>query len=399
MVGLVVFIALASGCREAPEPLALPDPPPADQIRDDLVGVRFTFFEDADGPRPWTIEEGEIRRLDVVDQVVDDSGRVARSRVALLLRADKRSIRGDLVVRHRREGPNWILEEAGRAGPNWRAGDTEATLFTVRAVADSTIRRRVLALDPIARYEDGRYLAPLAPFEARARAVFDSTFASDSLRAAAESALARAAADAVVRRGQTLFVLGAGRAPVRASVDSVEVSLIGCQYVTAYADPPTPEAARWADLATTSSVMGTPLADGRPLGRDLARALDRLARERFEIAGADASRLRQRGAIAADLDGDGRDEAVGVFSTGEGERQQSLVLGVASGAATPRLLFERRPARGFTSFELLGVLDVDGDGAAEAIFLEEGHEVYRYLIVTFRAERFTDAFRGGGGGC
>ena len=71
------------------------------------------------------------------------------------------------------------------------------------------------------------------------------------------------------------------------------------------------------------------------------------------------------------------------------------------GAARPRLLFERVPDRagGFTGLALLGVLDVDGDGAAEALFQEEGYEVYRTLVVTFRAGRFTDAFRGGGGGC
>ena len=44
-------------------------------------------------------------------------------------------------------------------------------------------------------------------------------------------------------------------------------------------------------------------------------------------------------------------------------------------------------------------MDVDADGAAEAFFVEEGTEAYRYLVVTYRAGRFTDAFRGGGSAC
>ncbi|OZC03119.1 hypothetical protein BSZ36_09120 [Rubricoccus marinus] len=398
---LLLVMCLASGCADEPEPVALPDPPSTEQISEDLVGLRFDFFEDGSGARPWTIEAEEIRQLRIVDQVVDDSGRVARSRVALALRAEKRSIQGELILRHRREAPNWVFEGGGRSGPNWRAGDAEATLFAVRVLSDSTIRRRTLAFSPIARYENGRYLAPLAPYEQRARALFDSTFASDSLALAAETGLNRAAADALAPRGSKLYALGAGQPPAEVRVDSVRASLLGCQYVTAYADPPTPEAARWARLGTTSSVMGAPLAEGTALNRPLARALEGVARQRFEIAGVDTQRLRQQRAIAADLDGDGQDEAVGVFTIGEGERRRSLAVAASPGATAPRLLFERVPDRpsGFATLSLLGVLDVDADGAAEALFLEEGTEVYRYLIVTFRGGRFTDAFRGGGGGC
>lgn len=394
----ILFLALAA-CTKEETPVVSPDPPPASQIRDDLAGVRFAFFEDEDGPRFWTIEDEEIRRLAVVDQAVDDSGRVARSRVSLVLRAENRSILGDLVLRHRREGPNWVLEEAGRAGPNWRAADAAATLFAVRVLSDSTQRRRSLALDPIARYERGRYLDPLAPFRPQAVALFDSTFASDSLRDAAEAALNRRVGASLA--GRAAFLLGPGHAPVRASVDSVQVSLLGCQYATLFATPSDASASGWAVLATSSSVMGTPTASGTSVPRDLTRALESVARQRFDLMGVDASRLRSKGTLAADLDGDGQDEAVGAFVVGQGERQVGLGLAVEMVGGQPRLLFERQATRtdGFWTLELLGVLDVDADGADEVLFLEEGYEVFRYLIVTYRADRFTDAFRGGGGGC
>ncbi len=396
---LTLALVFASGCADKPEPVALPEPPEAEQIREDLAGLRFDFFEDEAGARPWTIEAEEIRNLQVLDQVLDDSARVARSRVSLALRASKRTIQGTLILRHRREGAQWVFEGGGRSGPSWRAGDAEATLFEVRALADTTFRTRSLALNPIARYESGRYLAPLAPFESRARALFDSTFASDSLSLAAETALNRAAGETIAARGATLYALRAGGAPVPVRVDSVHVSLLGCEYASAYASAP--EAAMRARLGTSSSVMGAPLADGKPLERSLARALEGVARQRFSLAGVDTQRMRQKRSTAADLDGDGRDEAVGVFTVGEGERQRSLAVAVAPGASAPRLLFERVPDRasGFLTLTLLGVLDADGDGAAEVIFLEEGYEVFRYLIVTYRGGRFTDAFRGGGGGC
>ena len=184
-------------------------------------------------------------------------------------------------------------------------------------------------------------------------------------------------------------------------MDSTRASLVGCDYLTAFAAPEDRDATRWAELATTSSVMGAPTAPGRPIPRDLARALETVARQRLDVSGLDGSRLRLKDARAADLDGDGQDEAVGTFVVGQGDRQSGLALGVEIAGGQPRLLFERLATRadGFRSFDLLGVVDVDADGAVEAVFVEEGAEVFRYRIVTFRAGRFTDAFRGGGGGC
>lgn len=398
LVALALAVA-AGGCAPPPEPTPPPEPPAAEQLREDVVGVRFAFFEDEDGPRYWTIEPAEVRRMDVVEQIVDDSGRVARSRVSLTLRAENRSISGDLILRHLRRDSSWVLESAGRAGPNWLAADESATLFAVRTLSDSTLRRRLFALDPVVRYERGAYHDPLASARAAARVLFDSTFATDSLRQSAEAALERRTGGALAPR--TVFVLGPGHSPSSARVDSTAARLLGCTSATVFAAPSDPATSAWADLATTSSVMGTPEAPGAPLPRPLARAIETVARQRFETMGIDPGRMRIRRSLAADLDGDGLAEGLGAFVAGTGARQVGLALAVEMEAGQPRLLYERQSPRGagYGSLDLLGVVDVDADGAAEAFFVEEGTEAYRYLVVTYRAGRFTDAFRGGGSAC
>ena len=388
-------LALLAGCRGAPEPEPLPEPPTAEQIRADLVGVRFAFMEDASGPREWVVEPGEVRGLDIVDQIVDEGGEIARSRVGLVLGAPERVIRGEMVVRHRREGAAWAFEHAERAGPDWTAGDAEATLYSVAAVADSAGSRRLLRLQPLARYARGLYTDPLAPFAAEARALFDSSFAADSARAAAERALARRASGALGAAGRRVYLLGRARAPEPARTDSARAELFGCPSAAVYVTAP--EAAGWATLATTSGVMGRPQTPGGVLGRDLARALDRAARERFAASGVSTDRLRQQAALTADLDGDGRDEALGVFSVDADGA--ALALAVRATATGHEVLYERRPDRaaGFTRLRLLGALDVDADGAAESLFEERGERRRRTLVVTHLADRFTDAFRGAEG--
>ena len=396
---LIALFALLSACGEKPEePVpVLPDPPSAAQIQRDLVGQRFVFFEDADGERAWTIEESEIRALDVVGQVVGEDGRGARSRVTVVLRAENRTISGDLFVQHRREGPNWVVEAVSRAGGNFRAGDRGAVLFAVEPLVDSTGVTAALYAEPIAVYDSGRYSEPPRPFAAAIEAFVDSTFASDSLRLAAEDSLTTRIASRYVARGRRLRLLRAGAAPAWATVDSSQVLVDGCQGIGAWlrADPD----AREAPLATSSSVMGGAVAPGRPLTGPESRSLDLAARDRLALSGANPDRLRPAGATAIDLDGDGVDELVGAFTSGDATQRFAVAVAIRASAAGSTVLFERRPARGFDRLAWVGAVDVDGDGAAEAVFLEEGEEVYRYLIVTYRAGRYADAYRGGGGSC
>ena len=399
---LLAFVV--AGCAEPepePEP-ELPDPPAVEQIERDLVGQRFVFFEDADGERVWTIEEPEIVRVAVVGQQVTEDSLRSRSRISVVLRADTRTIGGDLLVTHRRVGPNWQIESTSRVGPSFTAADESATLYAVEALVDSTGETRQLFAEPIAVIDRGRWHAPLAAFEAGIRRHLDSLYWNDSMRVAAEDALVARIADAHAPRGRTLRLLARGQAPMRARVDSAQVLVDGCRSVGGYVRSPG-GTAREATLATTSSVMGGAVAPGRPLTTAETRTLEFVARERLAGAGGDPSRLRSRGALAADLDGDGVDELVGAFASGDVASGEpggvSVALAVRPTPAGADVVVLRVPEDGYAALTLLGVVDVDGDRAAEVVFEESGYEAYRFLVVTHRAGRYTNAFRGGGGGC
>ena len=390
------LLLVLGGCAREEPPPPLPAPPSAEQLREDLVGVRFAFFEDDDGPRHWTIEAEEIRRLDIAGQTVSDDGQQALSRVTVALRAESRAITGDLRVEHVRRDSAWSLARVDRAGPNFRAGDRRATLFAVELVDDSTGTGR-LVLDPIAVFEAGGYRDPLRDWRRAAASLADSSWASDSLYAAAVDSVEALAARSVAPPRSRLRVLAAGASVAQTTVDSSVAVLGGCEVLSAFARRP-PGTTPWA-LATTSSIMGGAVAPGRAVSARERRDLERIARERLELAGADPSRLRARGVVAADLDGDGVDEVVGAFSSGPEANRHAVLVGVEPSATGGRLLFERRPGAGYETFELAGVVDVDGDGAVETVALEEGAEVFRYLVLTSRSGRYADAFRGGGGGC
>jgi hypothetical protein len=399
LAAALVLAAAACGGEEAP---FVPPAPSAAQVEQDLAGQRFAFYEDADGARDWTIEAAEIRGLQIRDTTASDDGQRLRVLVDLSLVAPKRSIRGTLELAYARVGDGWQLDEVNRAGPNFTAGDAAFLLFDVRPIpGDSLAPRDRLVLDVIARFADGEFQAPFDVHGGSIRALMDSSFASDSLRAAATRALERRIAERWLPGGLAVRLLARGQAPRAARLDSAEVSFDGCQYLAGWTD--TPATGSRADLATTSTILGGTQAPGRALTSTETRALDRLARDRLALQGLDGRGLRLRGTAAADLDGDGRDELIAAYGTSadETERGRGIVVAARPNTAGVSLLFERFPAygAGFDRLTLIGLADLDADGAVEAVFREEGYEVYQYLVVSFRAGRFTDAFRGGGGGC
>ncbi len=220
---------------------------------------------------------------------------------------------------------------------------------------------------------------------------------SDSLRALALDRLADGVRQSWLPAGREVRVWAPGRAARTVALDSADVSVDGCEYAVGWARGTADANA----LGSTSSVLGGTRA--RALTGREARALDRLAAARLEVQGQDGGRLRSTGALAADLDGDGSDEVVGTFAVGADTLAAAAGIVVAARMTSDgaRLLFERVPdyAQGRSVFSLVGVTDLDADGAAEVVLREEGYEAYGYRIVTWRAGRFLDAFRGGGGGC
>ena len=390
----VIAICSTTGCSPSPPAPGPPPAPDADRVRADLPGQSFAFYDDADGVLTWTVSADEVRRVEVVDTTARAGGVRVRARVVLA--SASRTIRGLLDLDYERAGDGWQLRAVDRAGGNFAVADDGFVLFDVAGVPSDSTRPDRLRLDVIGRFQDGAWTAPLDGVRRRVRTVLDSAVA-DSVRWAA---LDRLEAD-VGRRwapaGLGVRVWAPGRAARAVTVDSADVSVDGCEFVVGWARGTAGDGA----LGSTSSVLGGD-AVSAPSGREV-RALDRLARRRLAARGGDVRRLRSTGALAADLDGDGTAEVVGTYAVGAdtlGDRRAPGVLVAgrmdSDGA---RLVLERRPAEGFDRFTLVGVADLDGDGAAEVVVREEGYEVYRYRVVTWRGGRFVDAFRGGGGGC
>jgi len=401
-------LAILAGCSRSEPELPVHAPPSEEQIQADLVGQQFVFFEDADGEREWTIEADEIRDVQIVDTVRAGDPNRLRVRTHIVLVAPNRTIQGDLRLDYEHMGSAWQVRNVQRVGPNFIAGDGSFVLFDVSPLPEDTLGNpRGLSLDVIARYEDGAFIAPFDRFRSRIGALADSVFVgdslatADSLRQLAESKLAAEVGAAFAKRGTSVRVLRPGEAPQTVTVREVEVGILGCEFLNAKA-PSSVSLGRNAALATTSSVLGGAVVPGRALDADERRQLDRLARERFRVQGLESERVRSGGSLAVDLDGDGSEDWVGAFAVGDEEAgtARGVVIGARPMASdAPRLLFERMTASGFGTFTLVGAVDMDADGASEVVLLEQGYEVYQYLILTHRAGRFATAFRGGGGGC
>ena len=393
----VIAIVLAGGCRQ-PAPAEAPPPAPdADRVRADLPGQTFDFYDDADGPRTWTVAADEVRRVQVVDTTAREGGVRVRARVVLA--AASRTIRGLLDLDYRRAGDGWRLAGVERAGGNFAVGDAGFVLYDVGGVPSDSARPDLLTLDAIARFQDGEFVAPLGTVRRRVRALLDSTLA-DSLRRAALDRVAAGVRRDWVPAGRRVRVWAPGRAARTVTLDSADVSVNGCEFVVGWARGQADAGA----LGSTSSALGGTRVTALS-GRE-TRALDRLARQRLAARGLDGARIRSLGALSADLDGDGTPEVVGAYAVGAdtlSTDRATVGIAVAARMASDgaRLLWERLAdgADGFGSVSLVGLADLDADGAAEAVLREEGYEVYRYRIVTWRAGRFVDAFRGGGGGC
>ena len=408
LVGLAIGLSALAGCSRTEAEPAPPPPPSEDQIRTDLIGQRFVFFEDADGEREWTIEAEELRDVQIVDTVRAGDPKRLRVRIRVVLAAPNRTIQGDLGLEYQHTGTGWRVREVQRVGPNFIAGDGSFVLFDVSPLPDDTLgNRRGLSLDVIARYDEGAFIAPFDRYRSRINALADSFFVgdslatADSLRQLAESRLASEIASAFAPRGQTIRVLRPGEAPQTVRVRRSEAGILGCEYLNAEA-PSAQSLGRDAALATTSSVLGGATVPGRPLNATELRQLDGLARERMRVQGLSAERIRSGGSLAVDLDGDGGEDWIGAFSVGDEESgsARGLVVGARPmDGQAPRLLLERMTEPGFGAFTLVGAVDMDADRASEVVLLEQGYEVYQYLILSHRAGRFVTAFRGGGGGC
>ena len=404
------LLGALAACR-APAPEAPPTaPPPQAQLAADLVGTRFPFFEDEQGEKYWTIEEGEVRGLRVVDGVTAGDGASHRARLRLALAAQNRTIRGELVLTYRRHGDAWALDEVARPGANWTVEEIAAVVYEVRRPppSDSTFGPADVWLEPMFRFHDGAYVDPFGPYEARIRAVVDSAYASDSLRQAAVGGLEGEIARRWLNPAWTVFLLSPGAAPEPVGFRTREAAVDGCRYVAGVVRAPSPAMAEGARMATSSSTMGGALFPGRtPTPREAARlaaaARDHLAT--LVVPAGRVERLRAGGALAVDLDGDGDEELVGAYGVaGEhpGMTARSVVVVAEPGPAALRVVGARASDAddGWGTLRFVGAVDVDGDGVLEVVAREAGYEVHRFVVLARGAGgRWTEVYAGGGGGC
>lgn len=429
---LALLVVGLAACRTEP-PVPAPD---GATIAADLVGTRFVFFEDEEGEKAWTIEEGEVKEVVVIDSVTSADGQSHRARIAIKLAAPNRTIRGELRAYYRLQDGRWVFDEAVREGDNFAVEEIAAVLYAAQpsrlTPGDSLYDAREVSLEPIARYVEGEYVAPFEPYREAIRGVYNASYEEpeddardrdderrwpfkrrrpsqrDSLREAAFASLKDQIAGRYFNRAWTLYLLQPGAAPMPVRVRTRRAEFDGCEYVNGTVRAPSSTAAQGAHLATTSSTMGGRIVPGRPLRADEERTFVRMARARFQEQGvpeARLNRLRTDRLYAVSLDRNGPESWVGSFSIAEPSEDRGgehLILIVSPSGGVPRPVFERYESfgRSYGSLDLIGVLDVDGDGYAEVILRESGYEVYDYRILSRPSGGdWQTVFKGGGGGC
>src|SRR5690606_21272427 len=287
---------------------------------------------------------------------------------------------------------------------------------------DSLHSARDVRLEPIARYADGTYTAPFAPYEDEIADALARPYAelqtdaygferpdrsqADSLRRAAVTALEERIAARYFNRAWTLYLLQPGEAPEAVRVRTRRAGFDGCRHLSGTVRAPSASVARGAHLATTSSTMGGRVGLGRPLRSEEERAFVRIARERLRAHGVEGdrlNRLRTGRLYAADLGGDGIEAWVGHVSVRgryAGEPDEHLVLVVTTPTTAPRVQLDRFASFAGRGLDLLGVVDLAGDGRAEIVLRERGYESHRYVILSHpRPGAWETVFEGGGGGC
>lgn len=163
-------------------------------------------------------------------------------------------------------------------------------------------------------------------------------------------------------------------------------------------------------LATNSQTLGRGQGSRRaPTEAERASALS-LAREAYTRKGVPAalvSRMEVNNLTAVDLDRDGTAELVGSFTAGkvepDGSGQQHTLFIIfeqrAGKLAATHIWFNSGAEDSYASRRLVDVLDLDGDGTAEVFVEGTYYESNDYFIYKRRRGRWTEVYKGGGGGC
>lgn len=217
-------------------------------------------------------------------------------------------------------------------------------------------------------------------------------------------------ANAYLRAGQKYRLLFGGG---EAGSVTVRKSQQGCNNIHADVDVETQAklSGRVMALATNSQSLGRkPVSRRAPTDAERASVME-LVKSIYRRKGTTVSLLRQletRNLTATDLDGDGTFEIVGSFRLGpkngdKGMRRDLFLIAAQRGGAYTAELAEYQAYRLVEGFgrgvDFVDQLDMDGDGQAEVVTVNEGFDAYSYSIYKKRRGVWRDIFTSTGDAC
>jgi hypothetical protein len=241
-------------------------------------------------------------------------------------------------------------------------------------------------LEPVANLARDGYLAPADDLEADYTDEFNARWLRPGTRYD------------VISRGERIGAVTVGAREVAACRG---LTLRGALELR---DPPLE---RWHGLAGA----GIPEQAGAPWLREASpaerRELDRMAAALFQAHGIDAAARTEGETVTATLvvHRNARPLLVASYRTATGGalfRQAALFVVAEEGESGYRpayAWFHEGRAPDVESRELLDAADLDGDGMPELVLRLGFYESWSYAILSRDDEGWTEAYRGGGGGC
>ncbi len=237
---------------------------------------------------------------------------------------------------------------------------------------------------PVVMLRGGRYVAP-------------PSFSNKAAR--------RRFANAYYRLGQKYRLLYGGNELGTVSVKDLKT----CDTTAANVLVQSPAKFEGRGLVTNSDSLGRRPVNYRDLTEDEKTAIMKLVQPSFRRAGVDVPEFEgvANGAVAADLDGDGKSELVGTFATGAKMQHTLFIIAEPDGKGyTPTLLLFQAAKDAYGDqqirWDLLDGIDLDGDRLGEVIISVNDYrspDDWNYVIYKKRGGRWRSVYRGGGLRC
>lgn len=237
---------------------------------------------------------------------------------------------------------------------------------------------------PIVMLHGGRYVAPPSFSNKAARQRF---------------------AAAYYRTGQTYRLLYGGNELGTVSVKDLKT----CDMTAANVLVQSTAKFEGRGLVTNSDSLGRKPLDYRDLTEAEKTAIMKLVQPSFRRAGVDVPKFEgvANGAVAADLDGDGKSELIGTFATGAKMQHTLFIIAEPHGKGYKATLLLFQAAKDEygdhqVRWDLLDGIDLDGDGVGEVIISVNDYrspDDWNYLIYEKLDGRWRNVYSGGGMRC